>query len=115
MQIRLYIDEDAMSRALVRGLRSRGIDVTTVLDEGRVGRSDRSQLEYAAETGRVLYSFNVDDFCRLHGEFLLKGNHHSGIVVVYRLRYSVGQQLSRLLSLAAIKSADDIANELVFL
>jgi len=27
MQIRLYVDEDAMARALVRGLRAHGIDV----------------------------------------------------------------------------------------
>jgi hypothetical protein len=30
MQIRLYIDEDAMSRELVNELRARGIDVATV-------------------------------------------------------------------------------------
>jgi hypothetical protein len=30
MQIRLYVDGDAMARALVRGLRARGVDVTTV-------------------------------------------------------------------------------------
>jgi hypothetical protein len=66
MQIRLYIDEDAMSRALIRGLRSRGIDVTTTLEEGMVGQSDRAQLEYAAATGRVFFTFNIGDFCRLH-------------------------------------------------
>ncbi len=115
MQISLYIDEDAMSRALIRGLRSRGIDVTTVLDEGKAGKSDRAQLEYAARTRRVLYSFNVDDFCRLHQEYLTEGKSHSGIVVVYRQRYSVGEQLRLLLKLADIKSAEDLRNDLLFL
>lgn len=32
---RLYVDEDSMSRALVRALRTRGIDVVTALDEAR--------------------------------------------------------------------------------
>jgi hypothetical protein len=102
MQISLYVDEDAMSRALIRGLRCRGIDVTTVLDEGKAGKSDRAQLEYAARTRRVLYSFNVNDFCRLHKEYLTEGKSHSGIVVVYRQRYSVGDQLRLLLKLADI-------------
>ena len=115
MQIRLYIDEDAMSRALIRGLRSRGIDVTTTLDEGMVGQSDQAQLEYAAATGRVFFTFNIGDFCRLHKAYLAHRNSHSGIVVVYRQRYTVGEQLRRLLKLADAKSAEDITNQLVFL
>jgi hypothetical protein len=34
MPIGLYIDEDAMVRSVVSGLRARGVDVRTVLDEG---------------------------------------------------------------------------------
>jgi hypothetical protein len=37
MQSRLYIDEDAMARALVNGLRARGVDVETVTDVGLPG------------------------------------------------------------------------------
>ena len=115
MRISLYIDEDAMSRALLRGLRARGIDVTTVLDEGRVGDSDRAQLEYAWQTKRVLYSFNVSDFCRLHKEYLTQGKPHAGIVVAYRQRYSVGEQLRFLLRLADMTSERDMRNTLLFL
>jgi hypothetical protein len=115
MQISLYIDEDALSRALLRGLRSRGIEVTTVLDEGKAGDSDRAQLEYAWQLKSVLYSFNVSDFCRLHKEYLTEGESHSGIVVVYRQRYSVGEQLRLLLGLADKKSAKDMINTLLFL
>jgi hypothetical protein len=43
--IRLYMDEDAEERALVRGLRARGIDVLTIWEAGMVGRTDREQLE----------------------------------------------------------------------
>jgi uncharacterized ferritin-like protein (DUF455 family) len=63
MQIRLYVDEDAMARALVRGLRARGVDVTTVLDAGMSEQDDKAQLEYATEHGHVLYTFNVGHFC----------------------------------------------------
>ena len=88
-----------MSRALLRGLRARGIEATTVLEEQKVGESDRAQLEYAWQTKRVLYSFNVSDFCRLHKEYLTDGRPHAGIVVVNRQRYSVGEQLRLLLKL----------------
>jgi hypothetical protein len=115
MPISLYIDEDAMSRALLRGLRSRGIDVTTVLEAGRVGDSDRTQLEYASQIKHVLYSFNVRDFCQLHKEYLTEGRSHAGIVVVYRQRYSASEQLRLLLKLAGMKSAEDMTNTLLFL
>ena len=62
MQIRLYVDEDAMARTLVQGLRARGIDVRTVLDENMSGRSDEAQLDHAIQLGRVLYTFNVGHF-----------------------------------------------------
>ena len=32
-----------------------------------VGRSDEDHLRRAASDGRVLYSFNIKDFCLLHG------------------------------------------------
>jgi hypothetical protein len=115
MPLRLYIDEDAMSRVLIRGLRSRGLDVTSALTEEKVGQSDDAQLEFAAKHGRVLYTFNVGDFCRLHKKYLNEGKRHSGIVVVYRQRYTVGEQLRLLLKLADSRSADEMTNQLVFL
>ena len=47
MQIRLYIDEDSMSRALTRNLRMRGVDVLTVSEAGTRTLSDEEQLEFA--------------------------------------------------------------------
>ena len=62
MRIRLYLEEDSMSQALVRGLRARGVDVITALQEGMIERRDEDHLEYATQAGRVLYSFNVATF-----------------------------------------------------
>jgi hypothetical protein len=115
MWLRLYVDEDAMARALVTGLRARGVDVTTVLDEGMTGQDDVAQLEYAAERGRVLYTFNVGHFCRLHAEVLAQSRSHAGIIVVYRQRYAVGEQLRRLLALVNLRSAEEMRGCLHFL
>ncbi|MDQ3457889.1 MAG: DUF5615 family PIN-like protein [Deinococcota bacterium] len=115
MWLRLYVDEDAMARALVTGLRARGVDVTTVLDEGMTGQDDVAQLEYAAERGRVLYTFNVGHFCRLHAEVLAQSRSHAGIIVVYRQRYAVGEQLRRLLALVNLRSAEEMRGCLHFI
>ncbi len=54
-----------MSHALVRGLRARGVDVVTALEEDMIERQDEEHLEFAAKMKRVLYSFNVADFYRV--------------------------------------------------
>ena len=75
--IRLYFDEDSMRRSLVRALRARGVDVITALDAGMIERDDAEHLDYAAEQGRVLCSFNVGDFYRLHSDYLAQGKPHA--------------------------------------
>ena len=58
MTIRIYVDEDAMDRDLVEGLRARGVDVLTALEAGMIERSDEEHLDFATREGRILYSFN---------------------------------------------------------
>ena len=71
--IRLYLDEDSMRGALVGALRARGVDVVTALEAGMTERSDEAHLEFATREGRILYSFNVRDFYRLHQEHMARG------------------------------------------
>jgi ActR/RegA family two-component response regulator len=49
MTIRLYIDEDSMSRALARALEARGVDVTTALAENMIEQPDTAHLDYATQ------------------------------------------------------------------
>jgi flavorubredoxin len=86
-----------------------------VFEEGMIGQSDAVQLEYAAMQGRVIYTFNVGHFCQLHAEYLATDKTHAGIVVVYRQRYTVGEQMRKLLRLAETQSAEDMRNCLHFL
>ncbi len=115
MTIRLYFDEDSMHRSLVRVLRARGVDVITALDAGMIERDDAEHLDYAIEQGRVLCSFNVGDFYRLHGDYVAQGKRHAGIILMRQQHYSVGEQMRRILKLVASKSADEIRNEIEFL
>lgn len=115
MTIRVYIDEDSMSRALVRALRARGVDVTTALEEKMIEQPDDIHLQYAVDQGRVLYSFNVGDFFNLHTLYLQQGKSHHGIILCPQQTYSVGEQMRRLLKLIAAKSADEMRNTVQFL
>jgi len=112
--IRLYFDEDIMEKALVQALRVRDIDVMTVGETGKVGESDESQLIWATVQGRVLYSSNIGDFCRLHNDFIAEGRSHAGIILISQQRYSLGVKLQGILRLVGNKSAEDMVNQLEF-
>ena len=104
-----------MRRSLVRALRARGVDVITALDAGMIEREDAEHLDYATEQGRVLCSFNVRDFYRLHSEYSAQGKTHAGIILMRQQRYSVGEEMRRLLRLMASRSADEMKNQVEFL
>jgi hypothetical protein len=112
--IRFYLDEDATSNRLLYALRNRGANVLSAKETGMLGQPDEKQLEWALENQRVIYSFNVRDFYRIHSDWLTRGKSHSGIILG-KQDYSVGNQMRGLLRLAAIKSADDMIDNVQFL
>jgi hypothetical protein len=63
-----------MDKDLMQALRARSVDVVTALEAGMIERQDEEHLEYAAAQERVLYSFNVRDFYRLHTDFWHRGD-----------------------------------------
>lgn len=114
-KIRLYLDEDTIDKAFIRALRNADLDVVTVADAGRLGLSDEVQLTWANEQKRVIYSYNMGDFCRLHRDFMENSITHSGIILVSQRDYSIGQRLRGLLKIATVTSAEEMVNELLFL
>lgn len=104
-----------MARGLVRGLQARGIDVTTAFEVGTAGQDDEQQLESATQLGRVIFTFNVDDFCRLHAAYLESGRRHSGIVVAHRRRFTLGAQVHGLARLTTEVPAEEMVARLLFL
>src|ERR1700693_6244500 len=80
-QVRLYLDEDAMRKALVFGLRARNVDVLTAAEAEMINRDDQDHLAAAAASGRVLYTFNVADYCVLHQAWISQQRFHAGVVI----------------------------------
>jgi hypothetical protein len=114
-QIKLYFDEDAMHSRLVTALRSRGVTVVTVMDAGLTERTDEEQLAFATERECVLYTFNASDFYRLHTQWIGAGREHAGMILAPQQRFSVGDQLRRILRLRASTTAVSMRNQVEFL
>jgi hypothetical protein len=115
LKITIYFDEDAQDNDLIQALGLRGIDVIGAWAVGMRERKDEEHLRFATAQKRVLYSFNVQDYCRLHAEFLAQNRTHAGIVLAKQQHYSVGEQMRRFLKLVATKPAEEITNQIVFL
>ena len=107
-RIRFYTDEH-VAKAVVRGLRQRGVDVLTVPEAGMLGASDEEHLERARAEGRVLFTQD-DDFLRLHAA----GVPHAGIVYALQ-QASVGEILRGLMLVSQVLDAEDMQGQVEFL
>ena len=100
-----------MDKALVSAIRARGVDVLTAHEANMIERKDDEHLGFATTAGRVLYSFNVGDYCRLNGQ----GRPHAGLILAQQQRHSVGDQMRRLLRLINAVPAEEMKNRVEFL
>ncbi len=112
MKLRLFLDEDVHT-ALAVALRKRGHDAVHALEEKRLGLPDESQLNFAASEDRLLVSFNVGDFVRLHNRWVTEGREHAGIIVSKQL--PVGESLRRLLALLQRVEDESMRGQIRFL
>lgn len=115
MAFTLYFDEDSVNRALIRALRARGMDVTNAVDAGHAGTPDLVQLELASAEGRVLFTYNVGDFFALHTRLRLEGRSHAGMILAVQQRYSVGEQMRRILRMNRERSSEAMKDQAEFL
>lgn len=115
MAFPLYLDEDSMNRALIRALRARGMDVTNAVDAGHVGTSDLEQLEHATTEARVPFTYNVGDFFNLHTRILREGGSHAGMILAPQQRYSVGEQMRRILRMSGERDSEEMRDQVEFL
>lgn len=115
-QIRLYLDEDSMRRFLVFGLRSRNVDLLTAAEAGMINRRDEEQLETAAASGRAILTHNTSDCCALHQRWMSLERVHAGIVVAPQQRYTVGEELRRIMAAdQPLDRAEEMKTRLEFL
>lgn len=102
-----YTDEH-ISRAVVRGLRARGLTVVTALEAAGLGAKDAEHLRAAASTGRVLVTQDTD-FLRLAAA----GEPHAGIAY-FGHGARVGDMIRWLLLLAEVVRPEEMRNHVEF-
>lgn len=106
--IRFYTDEH-VSRAVIRGLRHRGVDVLTTQEAGMLGATDEEHLKLAGREGRVIFTQD-DDFLRFH----TIGLEHAGIVYA-RQQTSIGEIIRGLMLIYQVLEPEEMRNHIEFL
>jgi len=110
--MKLYLDEH-LSPLLARMLRERGIDCLTAIETGNLGQSDEEQLTYAASQGRVLLTFDREDFLSLATQWTERGRPHAGLIL--SRQGSASELLRPLLRLIALRGKDDLHDHILWL
>ena len=107
-KIKFYTDEH-VSKAVVMGLRRRGVDVLTVPETGTLGVSDEAHLRRARKEGRVIFTQD-DDFLRLAAA----GADHAGIVYTTQ-ETTTGEIISGLMLIHWVLEADEMMGHVEYL
>lgn len=107
-KVSFYTDEH-VSRAVIQGLRHRGIDVLTVPEAGLMGAGDEEHLSRARREGRVIFTQD-DDFLRLAAA----GLPHAGIVYAPQ-HSSVREILQGLRLVYEVFNAEEMVGQVEFL
>jgi predicted nuclease of predicted toxin-antitoxin system len=114
--IAVYTDEDITSE-LAPALRERGFDAISAYDADLLGKTDNEQLAFATKSDRSLLTCNASDFLRLAKIYSEESRTHSGIIISSEQysRRQFGELLRQTLLLLNSLTADEMANNIVFL
>jgi predicted nuclease of predicted toxin-antitoxin system len=95
--------------AIVEGLKRRGVNIVSAKDLGTLGLTDEEQLAVAFEHQAVIFTCDAD-FLRM-----ALSRPHLGIIYVHQQKLSIGECIRRLKIVAAMKSAQEMCNQVLFL
>ncbi|MEX2140081.1 MAG: DUF5615 family PIN-like protein [Pirellulales bacterium] len=85
MEIRFHLDEH-VDHDVARGLRNRGVEVTTATDAGLLSATDEEHSAFALREGRVIFTHDPD-FLVIHR----RGVEHAGIAYCASGARSIGE------------------------
>jgi len=106
--IRFYTDEH-VPRAVIRGLRQRGVNVMTVPEVGLLGATDEEHLATAKDQTRVLVTRD-EDFLKLH----VISPDHAGIAMVPH-GMSIGDTIRGLMLIYQLLTVEEMMGHLEYL
>jgi predicted nuclease of predicted toxin-antitoxin system len=80
---RFYLDED-VPRAAAGAARALGLDVVSADELGPVPAPDAEHLARAAAVGRIVVTYNRDDYLELTRDAFAAGRPHAGLLILLR-------------------------------
>jgi uncharacterized protein with PIN domain len=107
-RIKFYMDEH-VSRAVIHGLRRRGVDVLTVQEADLLSATDEEHLTLASTQRRVIFTQDAD-FLRLHSA----GLPHAGIAYAPQ-HTNVGDLIRGLMLIFELLEPDEMVGQVEFL
>lgn len=106
---RVYADENVWI-PVVEGLRRRGWDGTSALEEETLGATDLEHLEFATERGWAVLTFD-DDFLTVIDE---RDVHQAGVVYTSQHGKDVGELVRRIDATLANNADRDLDGEILY-
>ena len=107
-KIRYYTDEH-VAKAVIRGLRQRGVDVLTVPEANKRGVDDEAHLAFAFAENRVIFTQD-DDFLHLASS----DKAHAGIV--YAPQHTpIGTIIKGLMLIYQVLDAEEMIGNIEYL
>jgi len=113
MALAFYMDHNVF-RALTDGLRLRGIDVLTALEDGASEIPDPVLLDRATELGRVLFTHD-DDLVKDAVRRQRAEDDFHGVIYIHQLRVRIGPCIEDLELIARVYAPEEIQNQVIFL
>jgi len=113
MAVRLYIDHN-VPRAITDGLRTRGIDIITSLEDGTSEWDDPELLDHAAELDCVLFTRDYHLLQEATNRQRTNISFH-GVIYAHQLRVSIGDCIRDLETIAEAGDPEDLMNMVLFL
>lgn len=104
--IKFHLDEN-VNPAIAKGLRDRGINVTTTPEVGLAGARDEDQVKFAIAEDRVIFTHDVD--------FLQAQIDHTGIVYCGQGRRAIGEIIQWLILMREVLDPEDMKNKVEFI
>lgn len=108
MSVGLYMDHHVPS-AITEGLRKRGVNVLTAVEDGRSEADDESLLARGTQLARVLFTRDRD-LLDITSHWLREGRNFFGLVYAHQLQVSIGKAVEDLEVIAKAADPSDIEN-----
>ena len=113
MSLAYYFDHHVPS-AICEGLRGKGIDVLTTLDDGSEDWEDDAILARATELDRLVFTQD-HDFLAIANTWAAEHREFAGIVFGHQLRVTIGQAIHDLELIAVVMEPDEMRNRVEYL